>query len=226
MDFQELVHSRRSVRGFRDEAVPKAVIAEIIEDAKRAPSSMNSQPWHVHVLAGAPLDEVRRRNMEEMVAGKPSKRDIFTHGPYEGAHRERQVGVAKQLFAAMGIARDDKAMRQDWVLRGFRQFDAPVSLVLTYDRILDPGATCHFDLGALCYGIVLAAWDRGIGAVVNGQGISRSDIVREVAQIPEEEAIMTCIAMGYPDEAFAANAVRSERTPTDAFVRYVCFAEG
>ncbi len=102
MDFQELVHSRRSTRGFRDQAVPKAVIAEIIEDAKRAPSSMNSQPWHVHVLAGAPLDEVRRRNMEEMVAGKPSKRDIFTHGPYEGAHRERQVGVAKQLFAGHG----------------------------------------------------------------------------------------------------------------------------
>ncbi|NQW51087.1 MAG: nitroreductase family protein, partial [Rhodospirillales bacterium] len=118
MDFQELVHSRRSTRGFKDKAVPKTVIAEIIEDAKRAPSSMNSQPWHVHVLTGAPLDEVRRRNMEEMVAGKPSKRDIFTHGPYEGAHRERQVGVAKQLFAAMGIARDDKAMRQDWVLRG------------------------------------------------------------------------------------------------------------
>ena len=225
MDFQALVHSRRSVRGFRNEAVPKAVIAKIIEDAKRAPSSMNSQPWHVHVLTGEPLEQVRRRNMEEMAAGKPSKRDIFTHGPYEGAHRERQVGVAKQLFAAMGIARDDKAMRQDWVLRGFRQFDAPVSLVLTYDRVLDPGATCHFDLGALSYGIVLAAWDRGIGAVVNGQGISRSDIVREVAQIPDDEAIMTCIAMGYPDEAFAANAVRSERTPADAFVRYVGFGE-
>ena len=56
MDFQELVHSRRSVRGFRNEAVPKAVIREIIEDAKRAPSSMNSQPWHVHVLTGEPLE--------------------------------------------------------------------------------------------------------------------------------------------------------------------------
>jgi len=105
MDFQALVHSRRSVRGFRNETVPKAVIREIIEDAKRAPSSMNSQPWHVHVLTGEPLEQVRRRNMEEMAAGKPSKRDIFTLGPYEGAHRERQVGVAKQLFAAVGIAR-------------------------------------------------------------------------------------------------------------------------
>lgn len=89
MDFQELVHSRRNVRGFRNEAV----IREIIEDAKRAPSSMNSQPWHAHVLVGEPLEQVRRCNMEEMAAGKPSKRDIFTHGSYEGA--QRQVDIAK-----------------------------------------------------------------------------------------------------------------------------------
>jgi hypothetical protein len=108
------------------------------------------------------------------------------------------------MFAVMGIARDDKPMRQDWVLRGFRQFDAPVSLVLTYDKILDPGAVCHFDLGALCYGIVLAAWDRGLGSVINGQGIMRSDIVREVANIPEDEVIMTCVAMGYPDDSFSS----------------------
>ena len=73
----------------------------------------------------------------------------------------------------------------------------------TTQRLLDP----HFDLGALCYGIVLAAWDRGLGSVINGQGIMRSDIVREVADIPEDEVIMTCVAMGYPDESFAANAV-------------------
>src|SRR5438046_10737194 len=117
------------------------------------------------------------------------KRDRVSHGEYPGVHRQGQFAIAKQLFAVMGIACDDKAMRQYWVLRGFRQFDAPVSLVLTYDKILDPGAVCHFDLGALCYGIVLAAWDRGLGSVINGQGIMRSDIVREVANIPEDEVI-------------------------------------
>ena len=94
-------------------------------------------------------------------------------------------------------------------VRGVRQFDAPVSLVLTYDRGLDPGAVCH--LGALCYGIVLAAWDRGLGSVINGQGIMRSDIVREVANIPEDQVTMTCVAMGYPDDSFPANDVRSDR---------------
>lgn len=79
--------------------------------------------------------------------------------------------------------------------------------------------------GALCYGIVLAAWDRGLGSVINGQDIMRSDIVREVAEIPEDEVIMTCVAMGYPDDNFAANAVRSDREGNDEFVRYVGFAD-
>ena len=225
MDYETLVQTRRSVRGFKNQPVPRAVIEEIIETAKRAPSSMNTQPWYVHVLTGEPLERVRRRNMEEMIAGAKPKRDIVSHGEYQGVHRERQVDIAKKLFGAMGIARDDKPMRQDWVLRGFRQFDAPVSLVLAYDRVLDPGAVCQFDLGALCYGIVLAAWDRGLGSVINGQGIMRSDIVREVADIPEDQVIMTCVAMGYPDDSFAANGVRSDRQPNGDFVRYVGFAE-
>ncbi|MBY0334135.1 MAG: nitroreductase family protein [Acetobacteraceae bacterium] len=137
--------------------------------------------------------------------------------------RERQVGIAKDLFTAMGIAREDAARRQDWVLRGFRQFDAPVSLVLTCDRALDGGAVCHFDLGALFYGIVLAAWDRGLGTVINGQGIMRSDIVREVARIPAEEVIMTCVAMGWPDEEFAANGVKARREGVGEFARFVGF---
>ena len=225
MEFEELVRTRRSVRGYKKDPVPRALIDEIIEVAKGAPSSMNSQPWHVHVLTGTPLDDVRRRNMEEMEAGVKSKRDIFTHGPYEGVHRERQVSIAKKLFAVMGIERHDRERRQDWVRRGFRQFDAPVSIILTYDRCLDPGATCHFDLGALAYGIVLAAWDRGLGAVTNGQGIARSDIVREVARIPNDEVIMTAIAMGWPDDDFAANSVKADREPNANFVRYVGFAD-
>ena len=120
MDFETLAMTRRSVRGYRTEPVPRDVIEEIIDLAKRAPSSMNTQPWHIHVLTGAPLDRVRQRNMTEMIAGARPKRDIVTHGEYEGIHRERQVAIAKQLFAAMGIARDDTAMRQDWVLRGFQ----------------------------------------------------------------------------------------------------------
>src|SRR6185437_15567255 len=74
MDFEELVQTRRSVRGFKNEPVARTLIEEILEVAKRAPSSMNTQPWHVHVLSGKPLEHVRRRNMEEMIAGASPKR--------------------------------------------------------------------------------------------------------------------------------------------------------
>ena len=223
MDFEKLATTRRSVRGFKKQPVPRDVIEQIIEVAKRAPSSMNTQPWHVHVLTGEPLERVRQRNTETMLAGAKANREILTHGEYEGVHRSRQVAVAVKLFGAMGIERHDKVMRQDWVMRGFRQFDAPVSIVLTYDRALDPGATVHFDLGALSYGICLAAWNRGLGTVVNGQGITRSEIVREEAGIPDDEVIMTCIAMGYPNDDFPANTVKADREPNDRFVRFIGF---
>ena len=225
MEYEALARTRRSVRGYKPDPVPRSVIEDIIEVAKRAPSSMNTQPWHVHVLTGAPLERVRQRNMQVMAGGAKANRDIISHGEYAGVHRARQVAIAVQLFGVMGIARDDKPMRQDWVMRGFRQFDAPVSLVLAYDRALDPGAVVHFDLGALSYGICLAAWDRGLGTVVNGQGIMRSEIVREEAQIPDEQVIMTCIALGYPAEEFAANNVKAEREPLGNFVRFIGFEE-
>jgi hypothetical protein len=66
-------------------------------------------------LTGEPLERVRRSNMEGMIAGAKPKRDILTYGEYQGVHRQRQVDIAKKLFGAMVIARDDKPMRQGWV---------------------------------------------------------------------------------------------------------------
>jgi nitroreductase len=223
MHFSELIQSRKSIRGYLPKPVARELIDEIIEVAKWAPSSMNTQPWHVHVVTGEPLERIRQGNMHNMMNGVPHQRDFPMKEEYEGEHRKRQIGIAVQLFEAMGIARDDKPRRTDWVMRGFRQFDAPVSLVLTYDKNLEPAAISQFDLGAFSHAIVLAAWERGLGCVINGQGIMQSSVVREYAGIPDDQNIMICIAMGYPDESFAANRVKSVRENNDQFVRYVGF---
>jgi nitroreductase len=108
-------------------------------------------------------------------------------------------------------------------MRGFRQFDAPVSIVLTYDKILEPAAIGQFDLGAISYAICLAAWERGLGTVINGQGVMQTPVVREHAGIPETQSILTCIAMGYPNDEFSANQVKSTRAEEDSFVHFVGF---
>jgi len=225
MDFETLVAERRSIRGYKSDPVPKDVIREIIDIAKGAPSSMNTQPWHFHVVTGEPLERIREGNTERMLAGIKPQREISTHDAYVGIHRQRQVDIAVKLFEAMGIERDDKARRHDWVMRGFRQFDAPVSIVMTYDKSLEPATIAHFDLGAVTYGLVLAAWARGLGTVINGQGIMQSAVVREHANIPDDQVIMTCIAMGYPDEEFSANTVKSDRAANEDFVTYTGFDE-
>ena len=108
-------------------------------------------------------------------------------------------------------------------MRGFRQFDAPVSVVITVDKELANDTIAHFDCGAVTYGLVLAAWSKGLGTVINGQGIMQSSVVRENANIPGDQVIMTCVAMGYPDEDFVANHVQSRRAPGDAVASFIGF---
>jgi nitroreductase len=223
MKFDDVVKGRRSIRGFKQEPVPKALIREVIELAMRAPSSLNTQPWNFYVLAGEPLDRIRAGNTERNLAGVPSSREFRSHGEYDGPHRERQIEIAKQLFGAMGIERHDKEARLDWVLRGFRQFDAPVSVVVTYDRAIHGGDIGPFDCGAVANCLVNAAWSRGLGCVINSQGIMQSPVVREHAAIPDDQVIMICIAMGWPDDSFPANAVVSNRKSVDEAAVFVGF---
>ncbi len=225
MNYEDIVFGRRSIRAFQQQPVPRNVLEEVIALATRAPSSMNTQPWHLHVLTGEPLDRIRAENTERMINGVPPAKESRGIGVYEGEHRQRQVEIAVQLFQAMGIARDDQDKRQDWILRGFRQFDAPVSIVVTYDGALREGDIAQFDCGALVNGLVNAAWSRGLGCVVNSQGIMHSSVVREHAGIPEDQVIMICVAMGYPDEDFPANAVVSKRRPVSEVASFVGFAE-
>jgi nitroreductase len=223
--YDDVVVGRRSIRGYKPDPVPRALIEEILGVAMRAPTSLNSQPWNFTVLTGAPLDRIRAGNTERNLAGIPHSREFRTGHAFGGAHRERQIGVAKQLFAAMGIARDDKEARLDWVLRGFRQFDAPVCIIVTYDRELADSDDTAFDCGAVTNALVNAAWSRGLGCVINSQGIMQSPVVREHAAIPDDQVIMKAVALGWPDESFPANAVVSERKSVDEAARFVGFGD-
>ncbi|WP_084395958.1 nitroreductase [Henriciella aquimarina] len=225
MEYEEVVRTRRSIRGYLDKPVPKALIREILETAMRAPTSLNTQPWNFYVVSGAVLDRIREGNVERNVAGVPDSRE-FRMGPgYEGVHRERQIEIAKQLFAVMGIERHDKEARMDWVLRGFRQFDAPVSIVVTYDKSIQGSDIAPFDCGGVVNCIVNTAWNRGLGCVINSQGIMQSPVVREHAQIPDNQVIQTCVAMGWPDDNFPANAVVSKRKSVDEAATFLGFED-
>jgi len=215
MDLIESIQNRRSIRAFQDKPVPKETIMKILNIACRAPSAMNTQPWEFIVLTGGILDKLRSVIVEKLKSGAPMVPDhIVVSWPDKGLYRDRQVTLAKQLFKAMNIAREDQQKRAWWMERGFRFFDAPAAIILATDKTLGEIGPL-LDLGAVMQNICLAAMSFGLGTCIEDQRILFPDAVRELTGIPENKRLMIAIAIGYPDPDFPANQVRSEREPAE-----------
>jgi len=213
MDIIEAVKTRKSIRGYKPDPVPKEVLEQILELASHAPSAMNTQPWEFTVLTGKVLENVRRSNVELLNSGvPPSPEHVVTSWPKESVYRQRQVDLAKQLFQLMDIPREDKEKRAKWLERGFRYFDAPAAIIVSTDRCLSESGPL-LDIGASIQTICLTALHFGLGTCIEDQGTMYPQVLREYAHIPESKRIIAAIAIGYPDWDFPANKVESEREP-------------
>ena len=113
MEYHEVINGRRSTRGFIDKPVSVEVLKEVIELAVRAPSSMNTQPWHFHIVTGEVLDNIRRENTKRNVDGVPPSREIKSPLGYQGKHRERQVEIAIQEEVATKVAAKERERESD-----------------------------------------------------------------------------------------------------------------
>lgn len=218
MDIVEAIHSRKSIRGYKPDPVPKEVLKEILETAIHAPSGMNTQPWEITVIAGEVMEKIKQATLEKLNAGEAPARPEVTRGAYTGTYRERQVAIGVQLFQLMGIAREDREKRTEWMKRGLRFFDAPAAIIISTDESLGPAA--QFDVGAISQTICLTALDCGLGTCIQMQAIMYPDVVRKHTGIPESKEIVICIAIGYPDWDFPANKVQSAREPLENVVTW------
>ena len=223
MNILEAIRGRKSIRGYKSDPVPKEVLGEILETAGRAPSTMNTQPWEFLVLTGDVLDKVRQGNVEKVTAGAPPQPEHMMIGwPPDSVFAGRPKALGIQLFQLMGIERGDKEKRAEWMLRGFRFFDAPVAIVLVVDRALtDQGPL--LDIGLAVQTICLAAMEFGLGTCIEGQGVSYPDVVRSVLGIPDSKKIIISIAIGYPDWDYPANNVAAAREPLENTTQWYGF---
>jgi nitroreductase len=213
MDILTAIEERKSIRSFKPDPVPKEILKKVLDVACRAPSSVNQQPWEFAVIAGEPLETLKRKNVENVLAGIPGQRDYPTEErPKESVYRKRQVDLAMALFSLMGIHREDKEQRTEWLLRGMRYFDAPAAIIIFSDRCLRETGPL-LDIGAVMQNICLAALPYGLGTCIENQGIQYSDMLREIIRIPESKRIAVSIAIGYPDWDFPANRLVSDREP-------------
>lgn len=222
MNIIEAVNFRQSVRGFKRDPVPKEVLREILEIASRSPSTMNTQPWEIIVVTGQAIEDIRRRNLEALNSGVTQESEVPLR-PYKGKYRERQVDLAIEIFRLMGIAREDREKRADWMQRGFRFFDAPAGIILTMDKSLDQSPLSLLDIGAIMQTICLVALSYGLATCIEDQALMFPEVIRKVTGVPPSKRIVIAIAIGYPDWDFPANKLKSEREPVERIITWCGF---
>ena len=222
MQLQDAIEQRRSIRGFLDKPVPKEVLGQIFTTAVRAPSTKNAQPWHFFVVTDAPLEQLRNANVERFVSSDdpPEEMAHIMVEPEKGTvYRDRQVDIGKRLFKALEIRREDKDKRIEWVKRGFRYFDAPAAIILVGDKSRTIEGV-YLDAGLVIQSICLAAIDLGLGTCIENQGITYSDVIRDIIQIPDDKRLLAAIAIGYPDWQLPVNQVVSPREDVESVVTW------
>jgi nitroreductase len=223
MDIEEAIKARKSIRKYKPDPVPKEILREILQIAQRAPSAMNTQPWEFVVITGEVLEHIKRVNVEKLNTGAPMQPEHLVVGwPQESIYRQRQVELGKEIFRLMNIPRLDKKMREQWMERGFRYFDAPAAIIVTADHSLTEGGPL-LDIGAVIQSICLAALGFGLGTCIEDQGVLYPEVVREYAEIPESKRLIMAIAIGYPDWDFPANSLESTREEIDKITTWCGF---
>ncbi|MEU0983259.1 nitroreductase [Streptomyces griseus] len=141
MDVYEAVDSRRAVRAFSDEPVSKEILERVLAAATRAPSSGNLQPWHVYVVTGEPLAELKRRATARARAGDPGDEREYPMYPAEltSPYEDRFSTAAAQRYEALGIERADPERPRKIAALNAEAFGAPVVLFCYLDRTMGPG---------------------------------------------------------------------------------------
>ena len=218
ISLEEAIHTRRSVRGFKDTPVPQNVMDEIFTLAQRSPSNCNIQPWKVFVASGETRDQLKDTMVKNITSGVAPNQDYEYPGKFEGEYRKRQVDCAFDMYNEMGIARDDKEGRMRASLRNFELFDAPHIAFIGMDKSF--GATVALDVGMYIQTLMLSMTAHGIGSCAQGSMRSYPDLVRQIFPGNQDIKILVGLSFGYEDTEVPANNTRIDRDDITASVTF------
>jgi len=86
MDVSKAVDQRISTRAFLPDALPESEVRDWLEQAQRAPSGGNTQPWRTIIVSGAAKDAVIGMAAPVLAAnpkGQPTDRPIYPKDLWE-----------------------------------------------------------------------------------------------------------------------------------------------
>ena len=224
MDVTEAVQSRRSVRAFLDRPVPESLLRDAIDLAARAPSGGNVQPWRIVAVSGEPLKQISALVAQRIRRADPDERPEYAIYPPNlwEPHRTARFELGEQMYAALGVTREDKLGRLQQFARNYEFFGAPAALFCYVDRRMGPPQWS--DLGMYLQTLMLLLRERGLDSCAQECWSVYPKTVGSVLQPPPELMLFCGMSIGYADPDAPVNGFRSQRLPVEEFARFVGFA--
>ncbi|MCZ4519430.1 nitroreductase [Rhodococcus ruber] len=223
MSVRDALTSRRSVRAFRPDPIPTAIVESLLELASSAPSNSNTQPWRVHVVTGAAKaaltaalltahdnpDNLRQRDYEY----QPNPEDWCE--PLKS--RRRRFG--ETLYSdVLGIDSEDTPARVEHHRRNYDFFGAPVGIILTVNRHALDGAL--IDAGLFLQALMIAARAAGLDTCPQASFIDFSPTIRTQLDIDIDQRIVCGLALGHADGSNRLSRCMTTRQPVSTFTRF------
>jgi nitroreductase len=227
MEVIDAIRSRRSIRSFKSDPVPREVLEDLLEVSRWAPNASNTQPWEFAVLGGKVLEEVKNRLVEKVKAEWDSSRGGFrTTNPdipfpaLPEPYVSRAVTLKAQIDGHQfppGTG-DLENKRHSYLLYGSRFYGAPNAIILYTEKSICPKAI--LDIGIMAQTIATAALSYGLGTCLTSMVVFWPKIYRDLLGIPESKLIALGIAIGYPDEEALVNTFKRTREPLNAYTQW------
>lgn len=223
MKVSDALRSRISCRAFLPEAPEKAVIRDLLALASHAPSGGNLQPWRVYALAGPALAALKAEvaaARETHPRGLPAEYAVYP-SPLIEPYNARRRKCGEDLYATIGVAREDREGRLRQFARNYEFFGAPVAIFVYLDRTMGPPQWS--DAGMFIQSLMLAAREYGLHSCAQEAWAVWTDIVRGHTGAPAQEMLFCGVGIGKMDESAPINSLRTERAAPEEFAAMLGF---
>ena len=221
MEFEDVIRGRRSIRAYTGQPVPQELVREILDEARWAPSSRNTQAWNVWVVSGGALERFKTAFKAALERDEPEALDIpgTVTGDWPAACSARAVELMATRAATLEAAGETTGPAAS-LARMADCFGAPVLLVFGFEDCLSDASACY-DTASLVENVCLAAHAKGLGTCQSTTLVRYAHLLRDALPGSAEKKMVVAVTLGWPDAEDPANTFARSRAPLDELVTWV-----
>jgi nitroreductase len=228
MDVIQAIKERKSIRAFKPDQVPLDLLKTILEQAMRAPSWANTQPWEFAVVTGEKLKAIQDACVARgaaAVMSSPSEVPRPYEFPEPYASRIKQMQLKERRGRTTEMKPEEMEAR---MVVNFRNYGATTCIYLLIGKNYfqqEKGINVWgmYDSGSIVQNIMLLAVNYGLGTIAQAMAVVFPDIIHKELGIPDDKLVALGIAIGYPDWDNEITKDFRDREPLDTMAKFYGF---